>query len=199
MRELIKMVVVLTVLTAVSGGLLAGLRAATKDKIEMQVLQFVSGPVLEDLFGDAENDMIGDRFEVTYQGEPVTIFPIKINGEYQKVAFESAGGGYGGDVGVMVGVDIGSDKITGVRVTTHSETPGIGARAKSNPELLMPEFRGREVAQSFAVKSAGGQINAISGATVTSKGVCAGVSQAGKFYGQMETEIKEKLNSLSKS
>ncbi|MFP4040096.1 MAG: RnfABCDGE type electron transport complex subunit G [Desulfosudaceae bacterium] len=196
MRELIKMVVVLTVLTAVSGGLLAGLRAKTQDRIEMQELQFVSAPVLEELFGDADNDMIEDRFELTYQDEEVTVFPIKIDGEYRKVAFSSAGGGYGGDVGVMVGVDISNDTITGVRVTTHSETPGIGAKVKSNPELIMPKFEGLEVDQQFKVKSAGGEIDAISGATVTSEGVCSGVTRAGDFYSRMKDRIKEQLNSL---
>ncbi|MFO8047507.1 MAG: RnfABCDGE type electron transport complex subunit G [Desulfosudaceae bacterium] len=196
MRELIKMVVVLTVLTAVSGGLLAGLRAKTQDRIEMQELQFVSGPVLEDLFGEADNNMIEDRFELTHQDEEVTVFPIKSDGEYQKVAFSAAGGGYGGDIGVMVGVDISNDTITGVRVTTHSETPGIGSRAKSNPELIMPKFEGLEAGRQFKVKSAGGQIDAISGATVTSKGICSGVTRAGDFYSQNKARIKEQLNSL---
>jgi electron transport complex protein RnfG len=46
MREMIKMVVVLTVLSSFSGGLLAALRDGTKDKIENQQLEFVKGPAI---------------------------------------------------------------------------------------------------------------------------------------------------------
>ena len=48
MREMIKMVVVLTVLCCLSGGLLASLRDSTKDRIENQQLEFVKGPAMKD-------------------------------------------------------------------------------------------------------------------------------------------------------
>ncbi len=196
MREFIKMVLVLTVLTALSGGLLAGLKAKTEDRIELQVLNFVKKPVLKELFADAENDMVADRFTIIREEEELTVFPVKRSGSYQEVAFSASGKGYGGDVGIMVGVNISSDKISGVRVTTHSETPGIGARAKSNPELLMPEFVGLPMDKTFTVKTAGGEIDAISGATITSKAVCGGVTAAGKIYQQHKDEIKAQLKAL---
>ena len=49
------------------------------------------------------------------------------------VAFESSGKGFGGDIGIMVGVNTADDRIIGVGVTTHSETPGVGAKAKTDP------------------------------------------------------------------
>ena len=60
MRDMIKMVVVLTVLAAFSGGLLAALRDATKDKIELQQLTFVKGPAIKSIFKDASNDPIAE-------------------------------------------------------------------------------------------------------------------------------------------
>lgn len=196
MRELIKMVVVLTVLTAVSGGLLAGVRAATKDRIELQVLNFVQGPVLKQLFKKASNDMIADRFTVLDGESEVTIFPVKEDGKLRYVAFSAMGkGGFGGDVGLMVGVDVATGTIAGAGVTTHSETPGIGSRAKSEPDLVN-RFVGLPVTQEFKVKSAGGQIDAISGATVTSGAVCNAATSAGQLYGRLESEIKNKVGSL---
>ncbi|ABW68631.1 RnfABCDGE type electron transport complex subunit G [Desulfosudis oleivorans] len=196
MRELIKMVVVLTVLTAVSGGLLAGVRAATQDKIELQVLNFVQGPVLREMFANASNDMIADRFTLGEGKEAVTLFPIAVDGKVRYVALSVSGkGGFGGDVGLMVGVDIDTGTIASAGVTTHSETPGIGSRAKSEPDLVN-RFVGLPVTQTFKVKSAGGQIDAISGATVTSGAVCNAATNAGEIYQQLEDEIKNKIASL---
>ncbi len=195
MRELIKMVVVLTVLTAVSGGLLAGVRSATKDRIEFQELTFVKGPVLKQIFRNASNDMIADRFVLPVDEEEVVLFPVIIDGKVRSVAFSASGKGFGGDVGLMVGVDVETGKIFGVGVTTHSETPGIGSRAKSEPDLVN-RFAGLSVSQEFKVKSEGGQIDAISGATVTSKGVCDAATNAGQIYGKLEPEIKEKIKNL---
>ena len=42
------------------------------------------------------------------------------------VAFESSGGGFGGDIGVIVAVNVETDEIVGIAVTTHTETPGVG-------------------------------------------------------------------------
>lgn len=195
MRELINMVVVLTVLTAVSGGLLAGVRDATKERIELQVLNFVQGPVLKQLFKKASNDMIADRFSLQDGKEAVTLFPVAIEGKVRYVAFTASGKGFGGDVGLMVGVDIETGAITSAGVTTHNETPGIGSRAKSEPDLVN-RLAGLPVAQEFKVKNDGGQIDAISGATVTSRGVCAAATNAGQLYGRLEFEIKNKTGSL---
>lgn len=196
MRELIKMVIVLTVLTAVSGGLLAGVRAATKDRIELQVLTFVKGPVLESIFEKASNDYIADRFTVTHNGEEITIFPAVVDGKVQQVALSAAGSGYGGDIGLMVAVNIDTGKITGAGVTTHSETPGLGARAKTEPDLTQ-RFVGMPIDRAFKVKKDGGDITAISGATITSRGVCAAATNAGQLYSELKSEIKTKIENMS--
>lgn len=195
MRELIKMVLVLTVLTGVSGGLLAGVRSATKDKIEFQELTFVKGPVLKQLFKKAGNDMIADRFAIGEGKEANTFFPVKIDGETKYVAISASGKGYGGDIGLMVGVELETGNIFGVGVTTHSETPGFGSRAKSEPDLAN-RFVGLSATQAFKVKKEGGQIDAISGATVTSKGVCDAATNAGQIYERLASEIKNKIGIL---
>jgi electron transport complex protein RnfG len=195
MRELIKMVVVLTVLTAVSGGLLAGVRDATKERIELQILNFVQGPVLKQLFKKASNDMIADRFTLQDGKEAITLFPVAVDGKVRYVAFSASGKGFGGEIGLMVGVDIETGAIVSAGVTTHSETPGFGSRAKTEPDLVN-RFTGLAADQEFKVKKDGGQIDAISGATVTSRGVCDAATNAGKLYDRLESEIKNKTGSL---
>ena len=135
MRDMIKMVVVLTVLSAFSGGLLAALRDTTMDKIELQQLTFVKGPAIKSIFKDVSNDPIADRFKIKDGDVERSFFVGVIDGKAKAVALESFGKGYGGDVGLMVGIDLETDTILGAGVTTHAETPGMGAKAKEDPGL----------------------------------------------------------------
>lgn len=197
MREMIKMVVVLTVLSSFSGGLLAAIRNNTMERIEYQQLKFVKGPAIRTILEGSSNDPIVDRFKLPYQGADKSFFVGVFNGTPDRVAFEVFGKGFGGDLGVMVGVNISDDKIIGVGVTTHSETPGIGSRAKSDP-VFVNQFIDQSLTDTFKVKTDGGQIDAISGATVTSRGVSFAVSEASKLYHALKPKIAESLKGFSK-
>lgn len=196
MGEMIKMIVVLTFLSSFSGGLLAYVKESTEKRIEDQVLQLVKGPTIKGIFKDAENDPMTDRFTIERDKEKLTFFVAKIDGKAQTVAFESSGKGYGGDVGLMVAVDVSTDKIYGVGVTTHSETAGLGSRAKDDPSFAT-QFAGQPVLETIQVAADGGKINALSGATITSRAVCAAASQAGETYKSLKPEIEEKLKSIT--
>ncbi len=64
MREMIKMVVVLTILSFFSGGVLAYLRNSTQERIDNQVLEFVKGPAVRAIFEGVDNNPIADRFTI---------------------------------------------------------------------------------------------------------------------------------------
>ena len=64
MREMLKMIIVLTALCSFSGGLLAALRNETMEKIENQQLEFVKGPAIRDILKGSANDPIADRFKI---------------------------------------------------------------------------------------------------------------------------------------
>ena len=196
MGEMIKMIVVLTFLSSFSGGLLAYVKENTAERIENQVLQFVKGPTLKSLFKDAENDPLADRFTIDREKESMTFFVAKLDGKTQTVAFEASGKGYGGDVGLMVAVDVTTDKIYGVGVTTHSETAGLGSMAKDDPSFAA-QFADQPLLEAIQVTGDGGKINALSGATITSRAVCAAATQAGKTYQSLKPEIEEKLKSIT--
>ncbi|MCK5505437.1 MAG: electron transporter RnfG, partial [Thermodesulfovibrionia bacterium] len=103
MHELIKMVVVLTVLSAFSGGLLAGLRNGTAAQIENQQLKFVKGPAIKSILEGASNDPIVDRLKITDGDVKRSFFVGKFDGKANTIAFEGFGKGYGGEIGLMVG------------------------------------------------------------------------------------------------
>jgi len=192
MRDLIKMVVVLAILSLVSGGLLAAIRNGTKEQIENQQLTFVKGPAIKTIFTAASNDPIADRFKLQDGDVERTFFVGKIDGKAQSVAFETYGKGFGGDIGLMVGVNVSDDKMVGAQVTTHSETPGLGSKAKDDPKFS-GQFKGMELKGDFKVKNDGGQVDAISGATVSSRGVAGALTEASTVFARLKTQIAQKL------
>ncbi|MGE0085037.1 MAG: RnfABCDGE type electron transport complex subunit G [Desulfococcaceae bacterium] len=197
MGDMIKMVVVLTVLSAFSGGVLAALKDNTKDKIENQQLLFVKGPAIKSIFKDVSNDPIADRFKLKDGEVERSFFVGVLDGKAKAVAFESYGKGYGGDVGLMVGIDTETGKIMGAGVTTHSETPGMGAKAKEDPAFVN-QLNGVSVTDPIKVTGDGGSVNALSGATITSRAVCAAATDVAAVYQRLKPQIEENLKAFNK-
>jgi len=191
------MVVVLTVLSVFSGGMLSGLRNATAARIEVQQLKFVKGPAIKTILEGVSNDPIADRFAIQDGDMERKIFVGKFDDKANTVVLESFGKGYGGDIGLMVAVNIENDTIVGAAVTTHSETPGLGATAKDDPGFAS-QFKGLSINEIFKVTNDGGKVNAISGATITSRAVCAAASEAGTIYQRLKPQLTEKLTEFSK-
>ncbi|MFC1896813.1 RnfABCDGE type electron transport complex subunit G [Thermodesulfobacteriota bacterium] len=197
MREMIKMVVVITVLSSVSGGLLAAVRNGTKERIEYQQLVFVKGPAIRGILEGCSNDPIVDRFKIRDEGIERSFFVGVFDGKPSTVAFETSGKGFGGDIGVMVGVDVEKDEVVGIGVTTHSETPGVGARAKTDPAFA-GGFKGLSILEPFQVKVDGGRIDAVTGATITSRGVCSAVALAGDIYRRLKPQMVKDMEAFAK-
>ncbi|MCF8051985.1 MAG: RnfABCDGE type electron transport complex subunit G [Desulfobacterales bacterium] len=195
MRDMIKMVLVLTILAAFSGGLLAAIKDGTAENIEKQKLTFVKGPAIKQILEGASNDPISDRFKLQDQDQERSFFVGVYDGKPKAVAFETFGKGFGGDIGVMVAVDVATDRIVGVSVTTHQETPGVGSRAKTDPDFAA-QFTDKAFEGTFKVKPDGGQIDALSGATVTSRGVTGALTQATGVYERVKPQLKEKLQAF---
>ncbi len=100
-----------------------------------------------------------------------------ITGAYDGTRFkgycvEVSPNGFGGAIRLMVGVDAGGS-VTGVAILDHSETAGLGARADS------PDFLNQYIDKSGTIDLTGSNaIDALTGATVTSKAVTSGVNTA---------------------
>ena len=197
MRDIIRMIVVLAILAACGGALLAGVKSGTAAKIEYQQLKFVKGPAIIEILEGCTNDPLIDRFKIK-DGEVERGFYVGVfDGKANAVAYETSGKGFGGDVGIMVGVNIETDELLGMGVTTHAETPGLGSRAKDDPSFRA-QFKGLSITEPFKVKPDGGQIDAVSGATVTSRGVCAGVTDSSAFYSKLKPQIIEQAKAFAK-
>lgn len=167
------------------------------EKIENQQLQFVKGPAIKAILEGASNDPIVDRFKLMDGDVERSFFVGVFDGKANAVALESFGKGYGGDVGVMVGINVDDGKLLGAGVTTHAETPGMGAKAKEDPSFVS-QFKGVPIQESYKVTNDGGKIDAISGATITSRAVAAGVTDVAGIYNRLKPQVSEKIKEFNK-
>lgn len=94
--------------------------------------------------------------------------------------------GYGGDISFTIGIR-NDGTVNGISILSISETAGLGMRAE---EVLKPQFEGKN-AEKFEYTKSGAaadyQIDAISGATITTNAVTNGVN-AGLYY--FQTQLK---------
>ncbi|HHT53866.1 MAG TPA: FMN-binding protein [Clostridiales bacterium] len=156
----VKMVLVLFLTTALTAGVLSSVNSLTKDKIEENLGGEIRKSFVE-MFGEGiEYQALGDLpagaeaiYEITYNGK--TYYCVSVNSS-----------GFGGDINILATFDKGG-RIAGVSVVSHSETPGIGTNVFEDSYLA--KFRGKATAD---------EVDAISGATVSSKALKSGISTA---------------------
>ncbi len=194
MRELLKMIIVLTVICGCSGLVLSFTNQATLEQRENQLLTYVQGPSIQSALAgrDYDNDPIQDRLSVDLgkddKGDPVTmtVFPARKDGQMVGLAYASSGMGYGGEIGVMVAFDK-DGKLSGIGIMTHSETPGLGARIQEPG--FTEQFRGLDTKEGVRLSQDGGRINGISGASLSSKGVASAVDKAAELFPRVKEEV----------
>lgn len=187
MREIASMIVVLSVICGISGFALSYLKQTTQPIIESQVLTYVQGPTIRNVFPAATNNPIEERKEVALSTGLTTVFPFRVEGKLVGVALETQGKGYGGNIGVMVGFDVQRDALLGIGITQMKETPGLGTN------VAQPKFTGQFPGKGLdiALKSAGGTIDAVSGATISSTGTVLAVQQAATLYKELKPQISQ--------
>jgi len=90
--------------------------------------------------------------------------------------------GYGGNIDLMVGISARDEKITGVRILRHNETPGLGALAAR--EGFYRRFDNKPLVPLTVVRSSPGEyeIAAITASTITTRAVTNAVNEAIEWY-----------------
>lgn len=125
---------------------------------------------------------------------PVTVFRGSRGGQITGVAYEIRASGYAGEIRLMIGVDA-DGKILGVRVLAHKETPGLGDKIEVKKGDWIQRFDGLwlghpEEAQ-WKVRKDGGQFDQFAGATITPRGVVAGVRRGLEFFNANRARLTE--------
>ena len=160
----------LLLICAITAGLLAGVNAVTK-------------PIIDELNAKATQEAImavlpgGFDTEITDYADASGIVS-KIYQGANGYAVEVGPGGFDNTITMMVGID-NEGKVLGISVVSHTETAGLGAVAAAGTPAGIA-FRDQFVGTSgsVSVTKDGGQIDSITGATITSRAICVGVTAA---------------------
>ena len=168
---LVNMVLSLGIITIVAAAALAGVYTATKEPIaqaKAEKLKAAIGQVLPDI--QFNNTPAEAATEVTVDGETVTVFPARQDGEIVGLAVESHDtNGFSGLITVMYGFNPAGD-ITGYAVMQHAETPGLGSKMGEwfcNPAHSIIGLNA--ATSNLTVSKDGGDVDAITAATISSR------------------------------
>lgn len=166
------MLISLTVLTMLAGTALAAVNILTADRIageKDRARQEALAAVLP-TFDNNPAD------ETTTTAGGLTLYPATLGGEAAGIAVESfSDNGFSGHITILVGFDT-EGTLTGYRVLEHAETPGLGARMGEWFHTPGHDIRGSR--GELAVRADGGDVDAITGATITSRAFLEAVNKA---------------------
>ena len=175
---LINMLLALFVITAVSGGVLGLVYGFTKDAIA-EVDQKKNEAAIQAVL-PLEGDITyqADTMHFSYDGVD-TQFPCNLafdaNGDFKGAAIKTSEGGFGGKIDMMVGI-LADGTIKGTSVLSHAETPGLGANMTGK---FKDQFVDKNPAEfALKVKKDGGDVDAITAATITSRAFSKAVDKA---------------------
>ncbi len=170
-KDILVPTVALFVFCLVATALLAGTNLVTSEKIAQNAVEKENSSRMIVL---PEGKQFG---EVTTLESGITYCEGKDDsGNSAGYVFTSSAKGYGGAIGVMIGVDT-EGVITGIEILSHAETPGLGANATG--EKFKGNFVGKSGVLTVDKNSNDGQnIQAITAATITSKAVTSAVNAA---------------------
>lgn len=182
--NLTNMVVCLSLVCLVCSALLGGMYTLTKDpiaKANEQILKATIGEVLP------EGGTLSDAMPVKVGGQPSEYYVSTVDGNPAAYAIKSSAIGFGGSLVLMVGLTP-DGRIFNTSVLSHSETPGLGAKCKTD-EGFMGQFRGFDPSQKIlSVKKDGGDVDAITASTITSRAYALAVKNAVEAFATIQGE-----------
>ena len=184
-KFILKVAGTLTVISLIVAALLGLVNNVTADKIaeiDAEKTRVSMSAVVP------EGSEFTDKLEISQdvidaaaaQGGKVTeLYGVKTGGADNGYVMKISASGSQGTIVMMIGVDA-TKSITGISVVSHSETSGIGTKVVGNePNTagvpVLDQFQGMSGAGSLVV---GKTITAISGATVSTKGITMGANAA---------------------
>lgn len=195
MSDIIRMVVVLSLIAGVSSAALTAANIKLGPQIDKQTDLYVRGPALERLFEQPAEEVLGNKVVIKAAELDIPVFFTTVDDKVATLAIEAIGkGGYGGDLKIMVGIDLDAALITGMEVVSHSETPGLGARISE--VSFRKQWQGLPTDGPIALTSTGGTIDSISGASTTSGAAVRGTNDALDFVRDYKDEILKSISEL---
>ncbi len=165
MKEMSRMIIVLTVIAILSGVVLAFTFNMTNDKI-IHNAEVKKQKAISEVLPGLESYELKQKGDLSYyQGFDANKNPIGI-------AVEAMGGGFQGEIKMMIGFIVAEKKISAIKILSHLETPGLGARITEDG--FKSNYKDKPFGDYNVVKRPAAndlEVEAISGATISSDAV----------------------------
>lgn len=180
------MVIVLVGVALITGAILAYVNHITTEPIRLQSEKTLTEGIKKVMGGGELKVTSNDTISQKIDGKDVT-FVIHVTesakGKALGAAVESTTSGFGGDLKVLVGFSPVGD-ILGYTILQTSETPGLGAKAET---WFQKDGKGNIIGKNpseglLTVSKDGGQVNAITASTITSRAFLKAVNNAYNAY-----------------
>lgn len=180
------MVLVLVGVALITGGILAYVNHITEEPIKLQASKTLADGIKSVMGGVQLTVAEDDTIRQTIKGkEAIFVVHKTVDANKQDLgaAVESTTSGFGGDLKVLVGFDT-EGNILGYTILQHSETPGLGAKAD---KWFQKDGKGNIIGKNpeknnLTVKKDGGDVDAITASTITSRAFLLAVNQAYSAY-----------------
>jgi len=181
------MVIVLVAVAVVTGGLLAWVNNVTSGPIAEQNEKTLADGIKSVLCADDLKVTANDSITENIGGKDCTFVvheAADASGNFIGAAVESTVGGFGGDLKVLVGFDA-EGKVLGYTILQTAETPGLGAKAD---KWFQKDGKGNiigrqmDTAKPLTVKKDGGDVDAITASTITTRAFLKAINQAYAAY-----------------
>lgn len=176
------MILSLTGFSIVAGGLLGWVNAATAEPIAQTNAKALSDAIAVVIPG-FDNNPAEEAETVEVEGTTYKIYPATQGGKPIGAAVEASANGFGGTLTVLVGFDT-EGNIIDYSLLSHAETPGLGSKASDwFKKGAKGDITGKNPGtQSLTVSKDGGEIDAITASTITSRAFLQAVNNAWSAY-----------------
>ena len=174
------MFLVLCTITLIAGFLLAFIYSLTQEKIKLAKEEKGQTAIKEVLTFSYDNQPYSQVVNYIDEGETLSFYPAFQGTTFQGAAVKSfSKRGYSGKIWLMIGFDA-KGVIQKINVLEHTETPGLGSK------MEQPEFQNQFLGKSpesfrLKVKKDGGDVDAITAATISSRAFSDAIDRAHKF------------------
>ena len=189
--SLTNMLLSLTLITLVAAGLLAGIYSLTKDTIAATNAAKQQAAIIA-VLPQVEGINIAEPLEV----DGITIFKAHQGDTFAGAAVKVAENGFGGTFHVMVGFD-NAGTITGFEVLDHQETPGLGSKMQEWFQNVRTIIGLNPTQSNLTVSKDGGDVDAITAATISSRAFLAAVNKAYNAYAEASNAPEQGVSSAT--
>ena len=189
------MILSLGLITVISGALLGGAYAITKDPIDKQA-QLQQQQAIAEVTPPFTNNPEADKWQTNIDGGEFTVYPAYNDGKLVGAAVKGASmNGFAGEIIVMCGFNA-DGTVKDYRVLQHAETPGLGSKLETwfrDPTASRSVIgKNPDITSFFVSKDPGGEIDAITAATISSRAFLEIMRNAFEAYKKYENSLKDK-------